>query len=93
MTDLEKAIQEFEDNAYHESKKPEISVDSKVIALKSLQEKLEREKGCKMCNSNDLKGYFINSDSYGMSIARRIQSDYISLSYCPNCGRKLKEDY
>lgn len=59
-------------------------------AIEVLKEKLEREQGCEMCNSNDLKGYYINSDSYGMSVARRIQSDYTSLPYCPNCGRKLR---
>jgi len=37
------AIQEFMDNAYHESLKPEISVEAKVLAIVALQEKLERE--------------------------------------------------
>jgi len=43
QNDIEKAIEEFEDNAYHESLKPEISIKSKVLAMKALQEKQERE--------------------------------------------------
>ena len=43
MTDLENAIQEFEDNAYHPSMKPTISVESKAVALAALREKAARE--------------------------------------------------
>ncbi len=36
MTEIEKAIQEFEDNAYHNSLHPEISEKSKAVALATL---------------------------------------------------------
>lgn len=39
MTDLQKAIQEFEDEAYHKSLHPEISDHAKTVALASMIEK------------------------------------------------------
>lgn len=45
MTDIEKAIQEFEDEAYHHSLHPEISESAKATALKVLYQfnALEKE--------------------------------------------------
>ena len=49
--ELEKAIQEFEDDAYHRNMRPKISEEAKAIALASMKEKLERATGpeCKWC--------------------------------------------
>lgn len=44
MTDIEKAIQEFEDEAYHHSLHPEISEKAKVTALSALHRIGELEK-------------------------------------------------
>ncbi len=44
MTEIEKAIQEFEDNAYHNSLHPEISEKSKAVALAALRAQEEAEK-------------------------------------------------
>lgn len=41
--EIEAALQEFEDNAYHESLKPNISDKAKVIAMKALKDKLDCE--------------------------------------------------
>lgn len=38
------AYKEFFDNACHRSMKPEISEEAKAVAMKSLQEKMERER-------------------------------------------------
>lgn len=44
VNEIEKAIQEFIDNAFHESLKPDISIKSKALAIVALHEKLERER-------------------------------------------------
>ena len=43
MSDIERAIQEFEDNAYHTSMKPTISEASKAVALRILRAELSRQ--------------------------------------------------
>jgi len=45
MNETEKALQEFYDNAFHNSLKPDISDDAKAAAIVALQEKINREKG------------------------------------------------
>lgn len=40
---LEEAYQEFFDNAFHKSMKPDISDEAKDIAMIAIQEKIERE--------------------------------------------------
>ena len=42
MNEIERAIQEFEDNAYHTSMKPTISEASKAVALRILRAELSR---------------------------------------------------
>ena len=44
MSEIEKAIQEIEDMAYHSSLKTNITTQSMCVILKVLQEKTEREK-------------------------------------------------
>lgn len=43
MSEIENAIQEFMDNAFHNSLKPDIGDKSKALAIVALKEKLERE--------------------------------------------------
>ena len=43
MNEIERAIQEFEDNAYHTSMKPTISEASKAVALRILRAELSRQ--------------------------------------------------
>lgn len=42
-SEIERAIQEFEDNAYHPSLKPEVSEESKAVALRALRAELTRQ--------------------------------------------------
>ena len=48
MSDIERAIQEFEDNAYHTSMKPTISEASKAVALRVLRAELSRQEDAPM---------------------------------------------
>lgn len=43
MNEIEKAIQEFEDNAYHPSLKPDISDSAKAIALSAMKAQQHRQ--------------------------------------------------
>ena len=43
MNEIERAMQEFEDNAYHTSMKPTISEASKAVALRILRAELSRQ--------------------------------------------------
>ena len=58
MSEIERAIQEFEDNAYHPSMKPKISDESKAVAIRVLRAELDREKNpltCDGCRSYELR--------------------------------------
>jgi transposase len=48
MSEIERAIQEFEDNAYHTSMKPTISEASKAVALRILRAELSRQENAPM---------------------------------------------
>lgn len=66
--------------------------------IKDLQEieskhHIENEVGCQLCNGDALKGYFVDSDSYGMYIARRSHADFISFKYCPLCGSEIRREF
>jgi hypothetical protein len=43
MNEIERAIQEFEDNAYHPSLKPEIGEKAKAVALRVLRAEFARQ--------------------------------------------------
>ena len=94
--EIEKAIQEFEDEAYHHSLHPGISDAAKAVALAALREMQEQERGCECCKGNgeighqfdirkeygwhELYGY----DSFGSECSATIY-------FCPMCGRPLTE--
>lgn len=74
-------------------------------AIEVLKEKLEREQGCEYCNNGVETGscdsdakmrvekgdihclpyIVVENDTFGTS-------DIFDADYCPNCGKKLKED-
>ena len=59
MNEIERAIQEFEDNAYHTSMKPTISEASKAVALRILRAELSRQENapltCDGCRREDFQ--------------------------------------
>ena len=59
MNEIERAIQEFEDNAYHTSMKPTISEASKAVALRILRAELSRQENapltCDGCMREDFQ--------------------------------------
>ena len=79
-----------------------LAIEVKQKAIQALQEKAERDKGCKYCNSGTVEGA---CDSDGMMridkgnehclpyIAVNNEtygtSDLFDINYCPMCGRKL----
>jgi predicted RNA-binding Zn-ribbon protein involved in translation (DUF1610 family) len=75
MSEIERAIQEFEDNAYHTSMKPTISEASKAVALRILRAELSRQENapltCDGCKWHPIKYDFLNS----------------MISRCQNCSR------
>ena len=71
------------------------------LVIKTLQEKLEREKGCEYCNKKTCENCGQGNQSYCNSckhqkswMDREISFKYwVSLhNYCPHCGRKLGEE-
>ena len=54
MNEIERAIQEFEDNAYHTSMKPTISEASKSVALRILRAELSRQENALLTQKLEL---------------------------------------
>ena len=98
MSEIEKAMQEIEDMAYHPSMKTDITGESMATILQALQEKAEREDGCEYCKE------FKNLVSLGTEHRLEIGEDGIAIwkgvnlvdvfniNFCPMCGRKLVEE-
>ena len=73
------------------------------LVIKTLQEKLEREKGCEYCNKEknsdiNVDGRRIGqaylhecSNGYAMFLylCGNTETYYVDAEYCPHCGRKL----
>ena len=66
---LEQAHQEFFDNVFHASMKPEISVEAKVLAMVALAEKIERDnqKPLSLVDITFMSGKPIYVSSFGSS--------------------------
>ena len=80
MNEIERAIQEFEDNAYHTSMKPTISEASKAVALRILRAELSRQENAPLTGGLQTIYFTPYSCEYcGDHIA-------IGWSYCPECG-------
>ena len=83
MTEIEKAIKFFEEelkNGKFIEDCPQYNANE--VALKVLQEKAEREKGCDFCNAK-----------YAIMSGSRMSSELIHkgcvAKFCPNCGKRL----
>ena len=63
-----------------------LAIEVKEIALQALQEKLEREKGCKHCKQEHI---FDLEDQLRLELKK---DGYGNANYCPHCGRKLGEN-
>ena len=75
------------------------------LAERALREKAEREKGCEWCGVKKLeipimyngeecgKAWLYEADDgWALFLEYNGEIDYVDVSSCPNCGRKLKED-
>lgn len=87
MNETEKAYQEFEDEAYHHSLHPEISEESKAVAMVALREKQEREKGCGWCKKFRMEFDCVDDDGNVVAIDNMVLGG--ECDHCPVCGRKL----
>lgn len=67
------------------------------IALKALQEKQEREKGCGYCNNHRpllalYTEYTMEIDDRDLSVWQGLKCEgTLKISFCPMCGRKLED--
>ena len=65
-------------------------------AYEALQEKAEREKGCKYCNNHRpllalYTEYSIEVDDRELSVWQGLKCEgTLKISFCPMCGRKLE---
>lgn len=105
MMTTQEAYQEFFDNAFHRTMKPQISEDAKMIAIMALVERIEREEKdqakkmltirsmwepCKTCRDE--------SDGDPMRIYYSANWDggigfeYGEALFCPSCGRPLTNE-
>ncbi|MEA5003832.1 hypothetical protein SDC9_199957 [bioreactor metagenome] len=83
MNDIEKAIKSLKNIIEYWTYKP-TEVEAATLAITALLEKQEREQGCETCEN-----YF--ALQYAKYSYNECESNSECL-YCPNCGRKLRED-
>lgn len=86
MNELEKAIETIKrisdiDTRYHLG----ISNYDLLTAIEALREKAEREQGCEYCEWH-------NDPISRLVWECGLDHFDFELNFCPNCGRKLKED-
>lgn len=105
MNEIERAIKTIEhisdlDTKHHLN----ISNYDLLTAIEALREKAEREKGCEWCGVKKLaipimyngeecgKAWLYEADDgWALFLECNGEIDYVDVSSCPNCGRKLKE--
>lgn len=77
MSEIEKALKHFEtgSNLYDR------------IAIQALKEKIDREKGCEFCNSEEID----EAVAYTPEPSDSSDVIYIDFKYCPKCGRRLED--
>lgn len=98
LSEIEKAIKKAIDELllYRSDEfKLSVSMDTNVMAVEALQEKLERDKGCAYCDiaKNSPIVYLEYLNRFGF-LGGNTQVDEVtrkSISHCPMCGRKLVE--
>ena len=101
MTEIEKATKLLSEGAMfweHHSQEwlEDEETEAIFLAIDTLQEKAEREKGCEYCNKNFQHNYNWLIRDYMLNDKERprieITGDGIAViecDYCPKCGRKL----
>ncbi len=96
MTEIEKAIQEFEDEAYHHSLHPGISDAAKAVALAALLEKQERDKADKMKQlpvvgaAPVVHGQWRDRNPFTSRCSVCGEENELGdTNYCPNCGARM----
>lgn len=85
MSEIEKAIKKAIDELllYRSDEfKLSISMDTNIMAVEALQEKLERDKGCEYCEGLTTGEDFIKCPSLNFKM---------DVNCCTMCGRKLVE--
>lgn len=97
-SEIEDALQEMEDYAFHPSLKQTISAQAQVMAIVALREKQQREKGCEYCTDPEpFRDCCFEQEGKGIERKLIQKSEnlfdaYVSereIAFCPHCGRKL----
>lgn len=100
MNEIEKAIQELEDEAYHHSLHPEISDTSKAVALAALREKLEKSEGCDFCSTEYDREDWRDGGAHDFRLDgdalcyfdAQLGWEGMKVKFCPFCGRQLTDN-
>lgn len=105
MMTPQEAYQEFFDNAFHRTMKPQISEDAKMIAIMALVEKIEREEKdqakkmltirsmwepCKSCESKCRT--CLRNGTSRCTKCNNYDCYYPVSNFCPYCGRPLTNE-
>ena len=77
MSEIEKALKYFES----------YSTPYDRVAVQALQEKIDRDKGCEFCNSEEID----EAVAYTPEPTDSSDVIYIDFKYCPKCGRRLED--
>ena len=92
MDRVEAALEHFRAQRSMESLRRELSgkgswdnVRHLNVAIEALREKQERESGCEWCN------YFEQDRQMLISRGNGMYEEFMR-SFCPNCGKRLKEE-
>ena len=95
MNEIERAIQEFEDNAYHTSMKPTISEASKAVALRILRAELSRQENAPLTWNERINQMTVEEKAkwlYDMDVCR-VSSISIeecnSFRHCVECMKSM----
>lgn len=104
MNEVKNAIEQLRNkNKFYESENDEYSRNCTVmnnIAIKALEEKLERDKGCEYCKEDKCRlcimlcdyWYDGGSDKCSATGTDDPCDKFDRFNYCPNCGAKLEEE-
>ena len=91
MNEIERAIKDFEkfkQAGYTHSELP--SSWNIELALAALRAELERAKGCDFCLNPDGDNSIYIDHTHRTAITTH--DVYVPISYCPMCGKSLKEE-
>ena len=94
---IERAIQEVEDMAYHSNLKKDITAESMCVIIRELQENIIKKKGCEYCQNhtpivNQYSDYGVQIDEDDLTIWDGLRClEIFEIDYCPFCGRKFED--